>query len=145
MGKRSWYQVLIETVGLEEARRIAREKANKRNAANRDHVREVQRAYYARDPERWKAWHRDKYRRLREGVLKRNKKRREDSPVEYVARMAVAVAIKKGVLVRPTECSLCHGGGRIQAHHADYMKPLDVAWLCSKCHHALHRKQENNG
>ena len=55
-------------------------------------------------------------------------------------------AIKKGVLIRPVKCTKCSGiqefsDGRngIQAHHADYDKPLDVQWLCQKCHFKWHK------
>jgi len=54
-------------------------------------------------------------------------------------------AIKKGILIRPVKCSQCKGtqeysDGRngIQAHHCDYNKPLNVLWLCQKCHHEWH-------
>ena len=63
-----------------------------------------------------------------------------------MAHNMVEDAIKRGVLVRAASCSTCGSGGRfrdgrtsIQAHHADYNKPLDVSWLCQRCHHAWHR------
>lgn len=53
-------------------------------------------------------------------------------------------AIKDGRLVRPETCQTCKripplmrdGRSQIQAHHPDYTKPIDVEWLCSKCHRA---------
>jgi len=58
-------------------------------------------------------------------------------------------AIKKGVLIQPVKCSICDGiqefkDGRngIQAHHSDYDKPLDVIWMCQKCHHKWHSKNK---
>lgn len=57
----------------------------------------------------------------------------------------VRKAIRNGDLVRPYECSKCgaspkhssDGRSLIQAHHEDYSKPLDVEWLCAKCHRAV--------
>ncbi|MGA3803743.1 hypothetical protein ACI2T7_03570 [Ralstonia nicotianae] len=56
----------------------------------------------------------------------------------------VKAAIKKGILSRPDACSKCgsspktkDGRSAIQGHHADYSKPLDVEWLCPKCHRAI--------
>ena len=48
-------------------------------------------------------------------------------------------AVYNGRLPRPAVCSQC-GGPRPQAHHADYSKPLDVLWLCLKCHRRTHRR-----
>lgn len=67
------------------------------------------------------------------------RQRTEDEPRRQSARMAVAVAVRSGALVRPAACSACpRVGVRIFAHHHDYAKPLDVAWLCGSCHLKLH-------
>jgi transposase-like protein len=55
---------------------------------------------------------------------------------------AVRAAFHKGVLVRPKSCNRCgvaerkgkDGRSLLHGHHADYSKPLDVEWLCTKCH-----------
>ena len=58
-------------------------------------------------------------------------------------------ALKKGILIRPSNCSKCNenksfkdGRSGIQAHHNDYNKPLEVRWLCQKCHHIWHKTNE---
>jgi len=57
--------------------------------------------------------------------------RRAREPEKYKARTAVKNAIRDGRLVRlPCKC----GNPKSQAHHHDYSKPLDVEWLCFKCH-----------
>lgn len=60
------------------------------------------------------------------------------------AHRHVHAAVKKGLLIRPETCSRCgaspktkDGRSAIQGHHADYEKPLDVEWLCPKCHRAV--------
>lgn len=62
------------------------------------------------------------------------------------AQGRVEKAILRGRLVRPETCEKCgksprfrDGRSGIQAHHADYNKPLDVMWLCQPCHHEWHR------
>src|SRR5215831_11268686 len=47
---------------------------------------------------------------------------------------AVARALKRGELIRPSECEECGRGGVIHAAHSDYARPLDVRWLCRRCH-----------
>ena len=54
-------------------------------------------------------------------------------------------AILRGKLI-PKPCESCNvtgvmtdGRNRIQAHHDDYNKPLDVRWLCQKCHYEWHK------
>lgn len=59
----------------------------------------------------------------------------------------VEKAVLRGRLKRPQACETCRGPGEpfadgrapIQAHHDDYNKPLDVRWLCQRCHHAWHK------
>ena len=48
--------------------------------------------------------------------------------------------IEMGRITKPTTCSQCHGTQpRIEGHHEDYSKPLEVKWLCSLCHASQHR------
>ena len=67
------------------------------------------------------------------------KKARDKFPEKAKARSKVSDAIKSGKLI-PGVCAVCGATDRIQAHHSDYTKPLDVTWLCIKCHHALHKR-----
>ena len=57
------------------------------------------------------------------------------------ARRLVKRAVKSGELVRPTQCSsdAPEHEGRIEAHHTDYSRPLDVVWLCVSCHRKTDR------
>lgn len=61
---------------------------------------------------------------------------RKKNPQAYKAQTAVSNAIRDGHL-KKLPCAFC-GAGRVHAHHRDYGKPLDVIWLCPKCHHRLH-------
>lgn len=56
------------------------------------------------------------------------------------AHAAVVKALRKGQLIRPSACSC--GRKFPSAHHDDYLKPLEVEWVCPKCHSALHRYGE---
>ena len=67
---------------------------------------------------------------------------RNRNPSKDRARSAVRRAIENGRIARPESCSACSGKVRridgraaIQAHHhKGYENPLDVQWLCPKCH-----------
>lgn len=59
-------------------------------------------------------------------------------PLHEKARRAVHVEIAAGRMVRQP-CEVC-GERRVDAHHTDYSKPLEVRWLCRKHHMELHRK-----
>ncbi len=62
--------------------------------------------------------------------------------VKQRARRAVRTAIEKGHMVRPSNCERCgcdpgcgvDGRALVQGHHHDYSKPLDIEWICHKCH-----------
>ena len=64
--------------------------------------------------------------------------RRLKDPIERVkaeARWALNRGIASGRITRqPCPC----GSLKAQAHHHDYAKPLDVEWLCAKCHKKEH-------
>jgi hypothetical protein len=47
-------------------------------------------------------------------------------------------ALRRRQLVKPRACQECGGKPKaaflLRAHHPDHSAPLDVEWLCSKCH-----------
>ena len=60
-------------------------------------------------------------------------------------------AVSKGILI-PQCCEVCGAHGRmadgrseVQGHHSDYSKPLDVMWLCQRCHHKWHKNHKAVG
>lgn len=57
---------------------------------------------------------------------------------KQTARKKLRHAVGAGWVQKP---ELCPCGAPVDhAHHPDYRKPLDVEWLCSKCHGERHRK-----
>lgn len=62
------------------------------------------------------------------------------------AQNILEYAIRKGSVKRVNVCERCGSSGafkdgrnKVQAHHCDYNKPLEVMWLCQKCHHEWHK------
>lgn len=67
------------------------------------------------------------------------KKWSEQHPKERAAQCILKHAIRAGK-IKKEPCEKCGSIIRIHGHHDDYTKPLDVRWLCPKCH-SLHHKQ----
>lgn len=61
-------------------------------------------------------------------------------PEKVIAVNSVHYALKIGKLIRPTTCSQCLIECKPEGHHPDYNKPLEVIWLCKKCHITEHKK-----
>lgn len=58
--------------------------------------------------------------------------------VEHLARTALGKALATGRVLRPSQCEGCGDVTRVQGHHHDYSKRLEVTWLCRKCHYGVH-------
>lgn len=67
-------------------------------------------------------------------VLATYLKRAERQGTHEAAQHAVVWALKVQRLTRHSHCQMCGKHGRMQAHHADYTRPLDVIWVCPSCH-----------
>lgn len=55
------------------------------------------------------------------------------------AQLIVQKAIRAKKL-SPKPCERCGFALGVHGHHEDYSKPLDVIWLCKKCHGQRHRE-----
>ena len=104
---------------LNKCKRCTRKDVSGRYAATRK-----ERAAYDRERNRTE----DRKRQRSES----QKRYAERNPDKKKARSMVGNAIRDGRLERKP-CCLC-GAEKSQAHHHDYSKPLDVRWLCFKCH-----------
>ena len=47
----------------------------------------------------------------------------------HAAHRAANEAIREGILVKEP-CSICGATERVRMRHDDYLKPLEVRWLC---------------
>lgn len=57
------------------------------------------------------------------------------------AENKITKALKKEKILRATACENCGKMNcKIEGHHYDYSKPLDVIWLCTECHGKVHKK-----
>ncbi len=64
------------------------------------------------------------------------------NPEKERARLALRRAVRAG-RVRVHPCAVGIGcAGRLEAHHPDYARPLEVVWLCRRHHEALHHQRE---
>ncbi len=62
---------------------------------------------------------------------------RESGPNKYKAVTMVNNAVRDGKLFREP-CEACCSEVSVHAHHDDYLKPLNVRWLCAPCHKQWH-------
>jgi hypothetical protein len=65
---------------------------------------------------------------------------RNRDPEKRIANQTAGNAIRDGRLIRQP-CEVC-GAEKVEAHHDDYSKPLEVRWLCRKHHLEHHGKQQ---
>ena len=101
-------------------------------------MREKSAAY--RKTKNWAAYQRE---RLGDDVKRSNIRAqqvawRQRNPLIDRAYATLHFALKRGAIFRPQQCSDCKKDCKPEAHHDDYTKPLDVAWLCKLCHEARH-------
>ena len=73
-------------------------------------------------------------------ALRQTRTCRAKYPEKNLARKRLLNAILSRKITRPETCSYCKIDCIPHGHHHDYSKPLDVVWLCRKCHNELHAK-----
>lgn len=64
---------------------------------------------------------------------------RKNNPIKHTAHMAVSNAIFRGRLVEKP-CGVCGEIENVHGHHDDYLKTLEVVWLCPMHHKEWHKE-----
>jgi len=97
-------------------------------------------ANYAKKRERYAEYERKRCLRPERKLMaaRYQQNRRENSPEKYFANSAVSNAVRDKRLIKQP-CAVC-GSLKVEAHHTDYSRPLDVIWLCRGHHLEQHGK-----
>lgn len=129
------------------------------NKQHREEKREYRKKYYQKNKEHLiqknKEWvknnrdaHRENCRRSNkkhyEERLDYNTKYRKNNPDKYYAHGKISSAIQQGKIIKPNQCEICGAEGRVEAHHNDYSKPMEIIWCCKKCHYKLDEQRRLN-
>jgi len=94
----------------------------------------------ARSKDKYREEQRRIYAQTEEGKLAGNKAKaewRKKNPNKAKAHAVISRAVRSGNLIR-LPCEKCEAVDSIHAHHDDYLKPLNIRWLCAACHHQWH-------
>jgi hypothetical protein len=117
---------------IDRYREYDRNRPNKKERAKKTYERKIK--LREEDPEKYDSIYH-----------KARKNYRTNHREKYLANSKLEYALEVGKIIRPSVCSRCGIECTPQGHHFDYSKPLDVIWLCAKCHAAVHveiRKQK---
>ena len=68
---------------------------------------------------------------------------RLENPLGHKAQTTLRKAVKSGEITKEP-CFFCETTENVHARHHDYSKPLEVTWLCAKCHHRFHAMSEKH-
>lgn len=101
---------------------------------NKDSIKEQAREYRKKNKEKYSAYHKEYQQRPEERAKRVERQRlyRKKFKIKFQARRKVGTALRNGTLVKKP-CDVC-GAEKVEAHHADYTKPLEVRWLCPQHH-----------
>jgi|SRR5215217_2883309 len=119
-----------------ECRKI---KSKENRQSNLERYREADKKRYAESPKRRENKKRyNSTETAKEKHKLRTRRNIDKFPEKKRARGLLHYHIKKGNIIRPDICSSCSKNTLVHGHHHDYSRPLEVEWLCSKCHYKEH-------
>lgn len=86
----------------------------------------------------YKSWYKKNGRKRAENYGDVIDKWAEENTEKVHAANMLQSAVASGKVIKPTKCCVCGNEGRVNGHHEDYNKPLEVVWLCNSCHKRVH-------
>ncbi|MEE9354749.1 MAG: hypothetical protein V3U75_04090 [Methylococcaceae bacterium] len=60
------------------------------------------------------------------------------------ASSRVQWAVRRGWIEKQEYCSVCDAKDNVEAHHYNYDDPLEVEWICKRCHVRFHKEIYNH-
>ena len=66
-------------------------------------------------------------------------KRYQNEHHKPVAKEKAREAYLSGKIQKPLFCEVCGETGKLERHHPNYDKPIEVVWVHRACHSQLHR------
>jgi hypothetical protein len=126
----------------------AREYLRKYREKNRETLLAKQKAYYETHKDHVKEWGKQYRREHQKEIYERNRAYQQahrEKVIEWVKaykirnpEKAKAQMMAKKIPMR-RRCEACKGRAT-DRHHEDYKKPLEVIFLCRRCHKMLHKE-----
>ncbi len=104
--------------------------------AHKEEIFESNKHWFENNPDKTRAYRRNSQKKRRENGKDSAYKEliNKQNPLFFKAHDIANNAVKSGKIKRKLNCEHCGTEGLIHKHHSDYSKPLEVIWLCPKCH-----------
>ncbi len=127
-------------------KRKVRKSKEKYRKKNREKIREKGIEYYYKNKEKYRI-NQKKWRKknpIKNKILRdENRKiygKKYPEKVKARNKSAYHIKIPKGQL-----CQICNKRLAVERHHTDYSKPLNLLFVCRKCHKQRHREEIKRG
>lgn len=112
---------------------------------NQDKKREIRTRYRSKSREKIREQDREFYKAHKEKRKEYQLKDAHENRHKQECYIQYRKAIRDGILVRSSVCQICSAENcKIDGHHHDYSKPLDVIWICKGCHMKIHHSTSNH-
>ncbi len=111
---------------VEKYRKLNKEKISLREAKKR-----------LSDPDRFeknRLKHREWAKKNREKLCLYQRRWYQNNKEKRRAHVILSRAIKKKIIMRSDTCQECNKIAKTEGHHENYNEPLNVVWVCKKCH-----------
>ena len=126
-----------------ECKACAKTRRNKKYKDNIEEFRAKRKEYYYSNREYLVSLQVESQRRNKNYRKYQNKRliaKKKSGDKKFLARSILSMALRGKMISKPENCTTCGIKGKIEGHHSDYNKPLEVLWLCVKCHRQIHKE-----
>jgi hypothetical protein len=127
------------------ARELVREYDRAYRELNRERIRENHRRFRESNPDYYRNYKSPLNLKTKASKALSEREWTKRNPEKHKAQQVVNRAIRNREISREP-CEVCGVSGKlasgqsaVHAHHDDYLKPLEVRWLCPKHHSEYHR------